>query len=54
MTGAETVLRLDGLTAPWQHLMSLNDDLLKDIGISRCEIEVAVGRGRYDGRRNRD
>ena len=25
-----------------EHLMGLNDDLLKDIGIARCEVEDAV------------
>jgi uncharacterized protein YjiS (DUF1127 family) len=32
-----------------EHLINLNDDLLRDIGIARWEIEGAVRRGGYDG-----
>lgn len=31
-----------------EHLMSLNDDLLKDIGVTRCEIDFIVGTGRHN------
>jgi uncharacterized protein YjiS (DUF1127 family) len=31
------------------HLMGLNDDLLKDIGIARSEIDFIVGTGRHNG-----
>jgi len=34
-----------------EHLMGLNDDLLKHIGIARCEIDFIVHAGRYDGHR---
>jgi uncharacterized protein YjiS (DUF1127 family) len=30
-----------------QHLASLNDYLLKDMGITRTDVDVAVRRGRY-------
>jgi uncharacterized protein YjiS (DUF1127 family) len=31
-----------------EHLMSLNDALLKDIGVSRCEIDFILGTSRHN------
>jgi uncharacterized protein YjiS (DUF1127 family) len=34
-----------------EHLMSLNDDLLRDIGIARSDIDFIIHTGRCDGQR---